>query len=104
MSILDEIDDVLINWHGSNDAMHWTAQPERKTTVTLTADTTRFREAMQTLQEAVSHITVSLAAAKPAIDRATQAFRTAAPLLAEPRPSALDARHHRRYRNRQGRR
>ena len=104
MSILDEIDDVLTDWNGSADSMEWTAEPERRTTVTLTADITRFREAMQTLQEAVGQIADSLAATKPVIDRAARAFRTAGPLLAEPRPSALDARYHRRYRNRQGRR
>jgi hypothetical protein len=106
MSILGDIDDVLTDWHGSNDAMVWTAEPRwtERITVTLTADDSRFLEAAAKMGAAIGRITAGMAAMKPALERAASACQGVQSLLAEPRPCALDARYHRRYRNRQGRR
>lgn len=128
-SILDQIDDTLDDWHGSSDAMRWRPDEARvrpmgpmtisvaapgtdprdtaafttlevesvrwdpQLSVRMTASVEGFVTAMQRLQASAAVASVNVSNLKAALL-----------LLAAPSPSALDARYHRRYRNRQGRR
>jgi hypothetical protein len=96
--ILDTIDDTLDDWRGSRDCMRWTPEPD--ITVTLTADTSHWVAAMARLQGAVEVIVDSACTMKPVFEAVGRAFDAVAPYLAEPRPSALNAKYHLRQRNR----
>lgn len=104
--ILDQIDDTLGDWNGSVDAMRWRPVSDAPSPVSfrITIDTERLMASLTGVREAFTQITSQLAAAAPAMASAAAMLGKAFPSQPVPRPSALDARYHRRYRNRQGRR
>lgn len=100
MSILNEIDDVLTDWNGSADSMEWRPDGASELRVTFDVDTSAITAALARAAEAVAWLGTATAAALGA----TKEMFALTAEQPEPRPPALDARYHRRYRNRQGRR
>lgn len=94
MSILDEIDETLTDWRGSKDAMRWTPPAPQPTAEQLASVVEMFRAAIvPAFQQLARQVNAAFASMAPLIA-----------LLAEPRPSALDARYRQRQRNRRKRR
>jgi hypothetical protein len=89
--ILDQIDDTLADWRGSIDAMRWKPEPD---VAELTA---QFNACAKVMQSHFRQMAV-------AVRTAFESLKPVLSILAEPRPSAFDARYRQRQINRRRRR